>query len=71
MPEKEPDLTVTIIKSRGQSCPSCDLAEFAARRMGADEHVLLVNVELESDLEKRLAGVKDDRPVIDVKDRVK
>ena len=67
--EREPDVTVLIIKEKGANCAVCNVAERVAKRKGENQHVLLVKVELESDLEKKLAGVRDDQPVIDVKER--
>ena len=65
-PLPEPDVTMIVKKSKGVDCAMCEVANRIAIRKGVDKHVLLITVELESDFEKKLAGVEENQPQVEV-----
>jgi hypothetical protein len=65
VPDK-PDVTMIVTKAKGSECALCDVMGRIAERKGEKQHVLFITVELESDFEKKLAGMKDDTPQIEM-----
>jgi hypothetical protein len=62
-----PDMTVVVI--RPVELPPAQLRPFEAmiERQGQSKHVLYILVTLTSDFEKRMVGIRDGQPTIQVK----
>ena len=63
---KTPDMTVTVIKSKGDFGPKLDMIEAMVIRRGISKHILYITVELVSDFEKKMAKMIDGKPIIKV-----
>jgi hypothetical protein len=63
---RKPDVTMIVTRAKDTDCPICEVMARIATRKGEKQHVLFVTVELESEFEKKLAGMKDNAPQIEV-----
>ena len=69
MPE-DPDFKIIVTRTkRDRDCAAASFMENSARVLGMEKHVLLIEVELSSPLEQKLARVSDGHPSVKVEEK--